>query len=226
MTDDQDGDPTPRTDAAVTPTEARTAEIAGDPPPGPGRTVPAGALVVAIMVAAAMAVLAIVALTTADGGGEGDDDARFAAGRFTERFLTHDHDALDEWKAAVLELSTPGFAEQVNAQDETLRELIESTELDATTQVTEIFLGEVDRNTVTAVLIYDRELRSTSGTRTETDRYVQLRLVELDGEWLVDDVVDIATTGGLEGVPVAPGDGPPDAGEPGGTAPADPDSGS
>lgn len=167
-------------------------------PPTEGRTVPAGALVVAIMVAAALAILAVVALSVGDGGADRDlADARLAAGRFGERFLTFEHDGLDQWKSGVLSLSTGGFSKEVDEVEDGLRRLIGEAELDATTQVTEIFMGEIDRGTVSAVLLYDRDLRSASGTRSESDRYLQLTLLQVDGEWLVDNVIDIATADAL-----------------------------
>ena len=150
------------------------------------------------MVAAALGILAIVALSVGGGGGDDDlDDARLAAGRFGERFLTFEHDGLDEWKSGVLSLSTGGFSKEVDEVEEGLRRLIGEAELDATTQVTEIFMGEIDRGTVSAVLLYDRDLRSASGTRSESDRYLQLTLLQVDGEWLVDNVIDIATADAL-----------------------------
>ncbi|HEU5082706.1 MAG TPA: hypothetical protein VFU14_05145 [Acidimicrobiales bacterium] len=187
--------------------------------PRPRRTVPAGAFVVALMVAMALGVLAVVALTMdGDGGGDGaaDREIRLAAGRFAERFLTFEHDALDEWKDDVLDLSTGGFAEEVEDVESGLRSLIAESELDAVTQVTDIFVGEEERGGVEVVVVYDRDLTGGELARSETDRYVQLALLRIDGEWLVDNVVDIATSGDMGGggaEPAAPaegGDEPPE----------------
>ncbi len=167
--------------------------------PAAGRTVPATLFVAAVFVAGVLGILAVVALATGSSGGDSDvDDARFAAGRFAERFLTFEHDALDDWKADVLSLSTGGFASEVEDVEEGLRRLIGESELDATTQVTEIFVGDIDGGTASVVLIYDREVRSSSGTRAEADRYMQLEMNLVDGDWLVDNVVDISTAGGLD----------------------------
>jgi hypothetical protein len=169
-------------------------------PPREGRTVPAGAFVIAVMVAMALGVLAVVALTMADGGGDADDtDIRLAAGRFAERFLTFDHDALDDWKADVLELSTSGFAKEVEEVESGLRTLIAESELDASTQVTDIFVGDQERGGVEVVVVYDRDLTGGELARSETDRYVQLAMLRVDGKWLVDNVLDIATSGDLGG---------------------------
>lgn len=176
--------------------ETRSGE-AGDADGDTSRTVPAGAFVIVVMVAMALGVLAVVALTTAGSGGENDElrTARTTAGRFSERFLTFEHDALDEWKADVLASSTGGFAEEVEEVEAGLRRLIDEAELDAQAQVTDIFIGEIANGSVSAVVVYDRELVTADGTRTERDRYMQLRLLRVDGEWLVDNVLDIATAG-------------------------------
>ena len=214
------------------PEEAPDAETAagpddgGDEPRAP-RSVPAGAFVVALMVAAALGILAIVALTMGGGSdAEELEDARFAAGRFAERFLTFDHESVDDWKADVLSLSTGGFSEEVDEVEEGLRRLIAEAELSAEAQVTDIFIGDIDRGTVGAVLVYDRDLRGTSGNRSESDRYMQLTMLLVDGEWLVDDVIDIATAGGIgtggpEG-PGGPGPGPDDEEDDGTTTTAAP----
>ncbi len=161
------------------------------------RTVPAVAFVVAVMVAAVLGILAVALLATDGDDGSGErDEARLAAGRFGERFLTFRHDELDQWKADVLALSTGGFAGEVEEVEAGLRRLIGEAEIDAETQVTEIFLGDVDSGTASAVLLYDRDVASADGTRTETDRYMQLELNMVDGDWLVDNVIDIATAGG------------------------------
>lgn len=184
--------PDTATDPAVS-----SEEPAGTEPARGGRTVPAGALVIAIMVAAALGILAMVALAVDGGDGDGQaDEARLAAGRFAERFLTFEQDAIDEWKAGVLALSTGGFSEEVDEVEEGLERLISEAELDATARVTEIFIGQVDDGQVSAVLLYDRELQGAAGSRSESDRYMQLRLLRVDGEWLVDDVLDIATADG------------------------------
>lgn len=165
------------------------------------RTVPVGAFAIAVLVAAALAVLAVYALATDTRSGSGDDDreVRLAAGRFSEQFLTFEHDELDAWKQDVLALSTSGFAEEVEEVESGLRTLIAESELDAVTQVTDIFVGEVDRGAVEVVVVYDRELRGGGEGRRETDRYLQLGMVRIDGDWLVDNVIDIASAADLGG---------------------------
>lgn len=180
------------------------------------RTVPVGAFAIAVVVAAALGMLAVAALVSGEGsGGAGGDEreVRLAAGRFSEQFLTFEHDELDAWKQDVLALATGGFAEEVEDVESGLRTLIAEGELDAVTQVTDIFVGEVERGAVEVVVVYDRELRGGGPARSESDRYLQLAMLRIDGQWLVDNVIDIASTGGTGG-PVTPGEADPDPSDP------------
>lgn len=200
-------------------TEVETEDAPGEEvrprEPRERRTVPVGAFAVAVLLAAAMAVLAVFALATSDGSGGGDEEreVRLAAGRFSERFLTFDHDELDVWKEDVLTLATGGFAEEVEEVESGLRTLIAESELDAVTQVTDIFVGEVDRGAVEVVVVYDRELRGGGEGRSETDRYLQLAMLRIDGDWLVDNVIDIASAGDPGGS-VPPADAAPETSGP------------
>lgn len=167
------------------------------------RTVPAGAFVVAVMVAAALAILAAVALASGGDDGDGassDQEVRLAAGRFTEQFLTYDGGDFEAWKAEVLELSTGGFAEEFEEAERGLRVFFEEGARDAVAEVSDVFVGQEDRGAVDVVVIYDREV-SGGGEEgyTEADRYLQLSMLRVEGAWLVDDVIDVATAGGPGG---------------------------
>ena len=199
----------------MTDVEPGTESPQRDPAPSERRMVPAGAFIIAVLVAGALAVLAVFALASSDGGNGGgeDQEVRLSAGRFAERFLTFEHDQLDAWKDDVLDLSTGGFAEEVEEVESGLRTLIAESELDAITQVTDIFVGEVERGGAEVVVVYDRELRGDGQGRTESDRYLQLAMVRIDGAWLVDNVLDIASAGDL-GASVPPVEEGPDTSTP------------
>lgn len=187
------------------------------------RTVPAGAFVVAVMVAAALAILSVFALASGgdDGdGGSSEQDLRLAAGRFTEEFLTYDGGDFDAWKDDVLALSTGGFAEEFEEAERGLRVFFEEGARDAVAQVNEVFVGQEDRGAVEVVVVYDRDVSGGEDEGyTEADRYLQLSMLRIDGQWLVDNVTDIATASDLgapptpTSVPEAPGTStPPEAG--------------
>lgn len=179
----------------------------------PARTVPFGAFLAAVLVAAALGILAVVALSV---GGESDagngdvEDARLAAGRFAERFLTFEHDNLDEWKKDVLALSTGGFAEEVESVESSLREMLGTEQISARSHVRDVFIGNVDNDSVTVVVLYDREVDDPDGDRVETNGYARLDMVRSESRWLVEQVVNLTNPGGS--VPV------PDAGSPSTTA--------
>lgn len=167
-----------------------------------GGTVPVAAFVAAVLVAGALGILAVFALGSGGDGSPAEErEARLAAGRFAETLLSFDHGDLDEWKADVLALSTGGFVEEVEDVEAGLRRLIAETEITTSTEVTDIFLGEIDRSSVEAVVIYDRTVTSASNARTESDRYLQVLMIRADGAWLVDEVVDILSAGGIGSAP-------------------------
>ena len=167
------------------------------------RTVPAGAFVVAVMVAAALAILAAVALASGGDDGDGassDQEVRLAAGRFTEQFLTYDGGDFEAWKAEVLELSTGGFAEEFEEAERGLRVFFEEGARDAVAEVSDVFVGQEDRGAVEVVVVYDRDVSGgEEEPYTESDRYLQLSLLRIDGAWLVDNVTDVATADDLAG---------------------------
>lgn len=200
-----------RADAPAGPTVTES-PVDADAQPEPAetrrrRTVPAAAFALVTVVAVALGVLAAVALA-GDGGGADDDDrdVRLAAGRFAEQFLTYDRSGFDAWRTGVLELSTGGFAEEFEEAQEALRVFFEEGGHDAVAQVTDVFVGEEDRGAVGAVVVYDREVVGGQDSFREADRYLQLSLLRIDGRWLVDDVIDVASTNdaGGAGSPVAP----------------------
>lgn len=185
-------------------------DTATEPTGGPGRTVPAGAFVLAVMVAAALGILAVVALAM-DGEGAGGsaggselDDARFAAARFAERFLTISEESLDTWRDEIEPLATAGFVDEVEDVEESLRRLVAEAELDAEGVVTDVYMGEIERGAVTAVVAYDRQVRSSSGPRSEAGYHMLMSLLRVDGQWLVDNVVDIGTFATAGADPTAP----------------------
>lgn len=159
--------------------------------PAPRRTVPAGAFVVALMVAVACACLAVLALVLRPGGDDEAQDARLAAGRFTDAFLTIEYDALDEWKAGVLALSTVGFADELDAAESLIETLVVADQIDAVPEITAVFVGDEDRGSIQTVVRYDWTLTGSGGVRTQPDRYLELTLLRVEEQWLVDDVVDI-----------------------------------
>lgn len=160
------------------------------------RTVPVAAFAIAVIVAAALGVLAVIALSVGGGGDGADeqvDDVRFAAGRFAERLLSWEHDDFDDWLPSVLTLSTGSFAGEVREIESGLRTLAGEGRLDLEARVTDVYVGDVERGTASAVVTYNLEITDDEGTRIDRGRYVRIDLVEIEGQWLADDVIDILT---------------------------------
>ena len=183
-------------------TEADTPDATGEddtvrrPSPN-GRTVPVGAFAIALIVAAALAVLAVFALASESDSGSGGDDreVRLAAGRFAERFLTYEGSDFETWRGEVLALATGGFAEEFAEAESGLRVFFEEGARDAVARVTDVFVGDEERGTVEVVVAYDRVVTGGEDRFSESDRYLLLSLIRIDGEWRADKVVYLASAG-------------------------------
>lgn len=176
--------------------------------PRSGRTVPVGAFAIAVIVAAALAVLAVFALASDSGSGSGGDDreVRLAAGRFAERFLTYEGSDFESWRDEVLDLSTGGFAEEFAEAESGLRVFFEEGARDAVARVTDVFVGDEERGSVQVVVAYDRVVTGDEDQFSESDRYLLLSLIRVDGQWRADNVIDLASSSDLGGA-VPPADG-------------------
>lgn len=179
--------------------------------PGSGRTVPVGAFAIAVLVAAALAILAVFALASESGSDSGgqDREVRLAAGRFSERFLTYEDSDFETWRDEVLELATGGFAEEFAEAESGLRVFFEEGARDAVARVTDVFVAEEERGTVEVIVAYDRVVTGGGEDRfSESDRYLLLSLIRVDGEWRADNVVDLASSDDLGGAAPPSGEDP------------------
>lgn len=185
---------------------------ADDTPEGDGpqqaRTVPLGAFVAALAVAAVAVVVAVLS----GGGGDGGEDTtevRLAAGRFAERFLTFDAADIDTWVADVLAVSTGGFAEEFErARGEGILALIEELDMESAAQVRETFVGDVGGGEAEVMVEVSYTITGAAGPRPADQQFLLLNLVRVDGVWLVDNVTDIASGGGLAPAVPVPGEVP------------------
>ena len=171
-----------------------------DPPadvPGTGgRTVSVRTLALGL---GALVVIAAIAVAVVQMGRardlEDDLDARAevaaAASAFGEVYLSYDFDDPERSGDRVLELVSPGFAEDFETtRAPGIEELFSNlgTTTDATT--TEVFVGDVTGDTARALVVVDVVATSdASGTQELTDLTFVLELVRVDGHWLVDNVV-------------------------------------
>lgn len=164
-----------------------------EPTPEPnGRR--ARGLVVAVSLAVLFAVVAAVLAVLL--AGDDDDgrleDLRATAGRFGEALVTYDYHDPAAHRDAVLGFATGSFREDYEAAfDRGLGQII--TEVKATSRgyVKDIYLSAVDEERAQAIVVVDIEHEGTSGPNTLYDVYFRLTLVDIGGQWKVDQVTDL-----------------------------------
>jgi Mce-associated membrane protein len=162
------------------------------------------ALVLAISLAVVFGVLAavfgVLAVRGDDGEGEGTTSLRRAAGEMAEAFFTWDHRDLDAHRDRVLALATGSFRSEYEDQfDASIRDVITTAESTSQAFVKDVYVSEIDEERAEAVVVVDLEQDGVAGPRTQTDIYVVITFVEVDGQWKVDDVTDPFPVGGLPG---------------------------
>ena len=162
------------------------------------------ALVLAVSLAVLFGILAVVFAVLAasgDGSGEGSQVAslRRAAGEMAEAFFTWDHEDLDAHRDRVLALSTGSFRKEYEEQfDAGIRDVITQTRSSSKAFVQDVYVSEVDEERAEAVVVVDLEQDGAGGPRNQTDIYVVITFVDVDGDWKVDDVTDpFPATGGV-----------------------------
>ncbi len=105
----------------------------------------------------------------------------------------------------MLEQVTSSFAgEYERAFDQGLGQLIEQLEATSRGFVKDVFTTDVARGQALAIVVLDEETSGTTGPRRLFDVYVRLTMIQVDGQWLVDDVTDLSFGSGGSG-PVPPG---------------------
>ena len=200
--------------------------------------------VVAVAVAVAVAVGVVeLAGQLADGSDALTERDRLAAARraaadFGGDYLSFDADSVDESSERLADRSTADFAaefEQTRAPG--LGTVFSEPGTTTRASVTEVFLGELDRDRIRALVVADIAATSDGQAQRLEDLSFVLELVREDGRWLVDGVgpapfPEVVGEGGGQGqepaapsttsttAPVPSADAPPAAGQPGAEAPA------
>lgn len=151
--------------------------------------------VLAIVFFASTVLLAVVAVDLEDDK-EALEDARAevaaVAGRFVVELLGYDYRDPEGYRDRVLGLTAAPFTEQFETAVEQLEESFSVAESVSTGTVREVFVAEVsDDATATAIVEYDRTLDGAAGPRRETNLYVRLGLIEQDGVWRINDVLNL-----------------------------------
>ena len=147
-------------------------------------------------------VLVLLALLVATarvvtGGDEADEqltaaqqDVAGAARAEALAFLTVDHEDMAPLIDAVLDGATGEFAEQYDAQRDTLTSEAVRTEATSTPEVVSLGVGDQDGDSATVLVAANSTVTNSSTAGEGQVRYYRLRLelVREDGRWLTDDL--------------------------------------
>jgi hypothetical protein len=116
-----------------------------------------------------------------------------AAGGFVDTLLAYDYRDPEGYRERVLARTAPPFSEQFESAVAELEADFEVAQQVSTGSIRDVFVADVDggEGTATAIVVYDRVLDGAAGPRNEENFYVRLGLLERDGEWRVNDVVNL-----------------------------------
>lgn len=155
-------------------------------------------LVLVVLLAAATGVAVWQALEARSLAAAATEQRRVAtvASQMGEALLSYDHDDLDASEAAVLALASPDFAEEYSdAFEDGLAAAIADLEATAEGTVTSTYVEHAFAREARAIVVVDAVVTSTAGTRTLEQAYLEMPLVQVDGEWRVDGITSISALG-------------------------------
>ena len=155
-------------------------------------------LVLVLLLAAATGVAVWQAMEARSLAADAAEQRRVAtvASRMGEALLSYDHTDLDGSEDAVVALSSPDFAaEYSEAFDGGLAAAIEDLEATAEGTVTATYVQHATGTDARAIVVVDAVVTSTAGTRTLEQAYLEMPLVQVDGEWRVDGITSISALG-------------------------------
>lgn len=171
------------------------------------------ALVLAVSVAVLFAVAAgVLAVLLAGNGDEGElEELRQTAGRFGAALVTYDYHDPEAHRDAVLDFATGSFREEYeDAFDQGLGQIITEVEAVSTGYVKDVYVSAIDEERAQAIVVVDIEHDGTSGPNTLYDVYFRITLVDVGGDWKVDEVTDLNfDTGGATSPGAADGGSDP-----------------
>jgi hypothetical protein len=177
-------------------------EAAAEAPGAPAAPSRSPALPIAIALAALFAVTTVFLAFTATSlksdkddlvaSGGGQDELIAAAAQFTQAFVDRDT-SIESLRDDVVPLSTDQFAEQFTDGIDAVVDLDEAVGLVATqATISDVFVTASDGPTAQAIVIYDARSSFADGRVVENqNQYMVLRLLDVDGTWLVDNANDL-----------------------------------
>lgn len=118
-------------------------------------------------------------------------EAAQAAGAIAEALLTYDHTDMEATKERVLALASGSFREEYEEAFPALTQLMEETKATSSASIKDVFLGDIEAGSATAVVVADVTAVATSGSRRAEDRYIRVSLVKVEGRWRIDSVISL-----------------------------------
>ena len=144
------------------------------------------------------------------------EDVEETAVAFTSAILTYDYTDLDAIEGRIDGLATPPLLEEYGSGlDESLRGLLVEAEATSTVQILGVYSSEVVGDIATVIVLAQTDVSSTTASRAQVTSHIQLDMVQVDGQWLVNELTTLTNQGqALDadgqpiGVPGADGPGP------------------
>ncbi len=155
------------------------------------RTLANGIGVLLVAGAIAVAVLQVGRVRDLEDDLDARDAVTAAAATFGEVYLSYDFDDPDRSGGRVLELVSPAFAEDFEStRAPGIEELFSNLGTTTVARTKDVYVGEVTDEVASALVVVDVVANSdASGTQELTNLTFLLELVQVDGRWLVDNVL-------------------------------------
>lgn len=173
-------------------------EAEATPRPRKPRSTSTGTLI-AIVLAAVFAVttvlFAVIAVSIKSDRDALEDDRRdveVAAARFVQAFVDFRYDDVTTLRDDVVPLTADPFTDQFEAGVPEIQAFNESLGRVSEGTVKDVFVAAVQGSQATVIVVYDALETFTNGEPLPyQNTYVRLGLVNLEGEWKVNDVISL-----------------------------------
>lgn len=170
------------------------------PEPAPGdrfalsprvRTVMAAVLALLVVVST----IAVAVLIDKRGSVESALDSRRDVARVAERFTVqvnnYDSDSVDDYKSSVAAMLSTKFGDEFDTAMEDIVKSVQEAKMDSEGSVLASGVASLDQDSARVLVVADADVKTVFGARQRHFRW-EVSLVEVDGEWLIDDFTPVA----------------------------------
>jgi Mce-associated membrane protein len=159
--------------------------------PGGPRAAMAAVLVLLLVVAIGVGIWGFTRLNAAEAELDARSDVVRVAEAFMVQFNTYDPESVDEYSASVNDLLSTSAKATFGKELEDITTLIRETELESKGEVHASGVASLDEDSARVLVVADAEATSSAGPVQRHFRW-EISLVQVDGEWLVDDFEPVA----------------------------------